>query len=80
MYYVIEKKKKKKKKNQPDTSQMNEKSKYLFIFINIYYWDTSTSSQVSNCDGVVLEICLDQKLQWPQKHLNGESLPCQVVT
>ena len=26
---------------------------------------TSTSSQVSNCDGVVLGICLDHKLEGP---------------
>ena len=30
------------------------------------YWDTSASSQVSNCDGVKLEICLNHKFQWPQ--------------
>ena len=30
------------------------KVKYSF-----YFWDTSTSSQVSNCDGVVFEIYLD---------------------
>ena len=27
------------------------------------YWDTSTSSQVSNCDDVVFEIYLDEKFQ-----------------
>ena len=29
-------------------------------------WDTSTSSQVSNCAGVLLEIYLDHKFQWSQ--------------
>ena len=42
-------------------------------------WDTSTSSQVSNCDGVVLEIYLDHKFQWPQEGLNYESLAYEVV-
>ena len=27
------------------------------------YWDTSKSSQVSNCDDVVFEIYLDEKFQ-----------------
>ena len=43
-------------------------------------WDISTSSQVSNCDGVVLEIYLDHKFQWPQEDLNCESLVYEVVT
>ena len=43
-------------------------------------WDTSTSSQVSNCDGVVLEIYLDHKFQWPQEGLNCEFLAYEVVT
>ena len=30
--------------------------------INYAYWDTSISSQVSNYDGVVLEIYLDYKI------------------
>ena len=30
----------------------------------IVYWDTLISSQVSNCDGVVLEIYLDHKFLW----------------
>ena len=34
----------------------------------------SISSQVSNCDGVVLEIYSDHKFQWPQEGLNYESL------
>ena len=46
----------------------------------IKYWDTSTSSQVSNCDGFVLEIYLDHKFQWPQEGLNCESLAYEVVT
>ena len=41
---------------------------------------TSTSSQVSKCNGVVLEIYLDQKLQWPQEDLNCKSLAYEVVT
>ena len=34
----------------------------------LFSWDTSTSSQVSNCNGVALEIYLDHKFQWPQEH------------
>ena len=50
----------------------------------VYYrkhlcWDTSTSSQVSNCDGVVLEIYLNHKFQWPQEGLNCESLAYEEV-
>ena len=44
------------------------------------FWDTSTSSQVFNCDGVVLEIYLDHKFQWLQEGLNFESLAYEVVT
>ena len=54
-------------------------SENLFNYL-LYPWDTSTSSQVSNCDGVVLEIYLDHKFQWPQEGLNCESLACEVVT
>ena len=36
-------------------------------------WDTSTSSQVSNCDGVVLQIYLYHKFKWPQEGLNCKS-------
>ena len=43
-------------------------------------WDTSTSSQISNCDGVVLDIYLDHKFQWPQEGLDCESLAYEVVT
>ena len=43
-------------------------------------WDTSTSSQVSNCDGVVLEIYFNYKLQWPQEGLKCKSLEYKVVT
>ena len=43
-------------------------------------WDTSTSSQVSNWDGVVLGIYLDDKFQWPHESLNCESLAYEVVT
>ena len=42
--------------------------------------DTSTSSQVSNCDGVVLEIYFNHKLQWPQEGLNCKSVEYEVVT
>ena len=50
------------------------------IKIILRNWDTSTSSQVSNCDGVMLEIYLDHKFQWPQEGLNCESLAYDVVT
>ena len=33
---------------------------YCILIIHLC-WDTSTSCQVSNCDGVVLKICLDHK-------------------
>ena len=42
--------------------------------------DTSTASQVSNSDRVVLEIYFDHKLQWPQDGLNCKSLEYEVVT
>ena len=43
--------------------------------ISIFYeWDTSASSEVSNCDGVVLEIYLDHRFQWPQGGLGCESV------
>ena len=46
-----------------------------FIFsIIIIFWDTSASSQVSNCDGVMLENYFDLKFQWTQEGLNCESL------
>ena len=47
-----------------------------------YYssWVTSTSSQVSDCDGAVLETYLDHKFQLPQEGLNCESLAYEVVT
>ena len=46
-----------------------------------WYWDSSTSSQVSNWNGVALEIYLDQsRVQWPQEGWNCESLACVVVT
>ena len=43
-------------------------------------WDTSTSSQVSNCDGVVLDNYLDHKFQWPKEGFKCESLAYKVVT
>ena len=33
-----------------------------------------------NCNGVVLEIYLGHKFQWPQEGLNCESLAYEVVT
>ena len=39
-----------------------------------YCWDTSTSSQVSNCDDVVREIYLDHKFQWSHEGLNCKAL------
>ena len=42
--------------------------------------DTSTSSQVANCDGVMLEIYLDHKFQWPQESVNCESLAYKFIT
>ena len=47
---------------------------------NWFCWDISTSSQVSNCNVVVLEIYLDHKFQRPQKSLNCKSLAWVVVT
>ena len=51
-------------------------SKKDFI-TNKEFWccDISTSSQVSNCDGVLLENYLNHNFQWPQDGLNCESLP-----
>ena len=43
-------------------------------------WDTSISSQDWNCDGVVLEIFMDHKFQWPHEGLNCEILTCNAVT
>ena len=43
-------------------------------------WDASTSSQVSNCDRVVLEIYLDHKFYWTQESLNCELLAYEVLT
>ena len=43
-------------------------------------WDTSTSRQVSDRDGFMLEIYLDHKFQWPQVGKNCESLAYEVVT
>ena len=42
-------------------------------------WDTSTLSQVSNYDGVVLKIYLDHKFQWPQEDFNCKSFAYEVV-
>ena len=47
-------------------------------------WDElSTENKLKNpenCDGVVPDIYLDYKFQWPQKGLNCESLAYEVVT
>ena len=43
---------------------------YLTTVVADLCWDTSTSSQVSNCDGLMLEIYLDHKFKWPQDGLN----------
>ena len=59
---------------------------FFLVFFNYFFsnyfirWDTSTSSQVSNCDGAVPEIYLDHKFQWPQEGLNSKSLAYEVVT
>ena len=45
----------------------------------VKFRDTSTSNQVSICDGVVLEIYFDHKLQWPHEGLNCKSLEYEVV-
>ena len=42
-------------------------------------WDTSTLSQVSNCDGVVLGIYFNHKLQWPQEGFNSKSVQYEVI-
>ena len=42
--------------------------------------DTSTSSQVSICDDVGLEIYFYHKFQWPHEGLNCKSLEYEVVT
>ena len=42
--------------------------------------ETSISSQVSNCNVAVLEICLDHKFQWQQEGLSCETLPCKIIT
>ena len=33
-------------------------------------WDTSTLDQVSNFNGVMLEMIIDHKFQWPHDNLN----------
>ena len=42
--------------------------------------DTSTSSQVSNCNVAVLETYLDHNFQWPQEGLKSEFLAYKVIT
>ena len=39
----------------------NQERLQISVFSLILSWDTSTWSQVSNCNGAVLEICSDQK-------------------
>ena len=53
--------------------------RYLTTVVADLCWDTSTLSQVSNCDGVMLEIYLDHRFQWPREVLNCES-PSQFET
>ena len=43
-------------------------------------WDTSTSSQVGKCNGVMLEIFMNHKFQWLQEGLTYEPLICNTVT
>ena len=52
----------------------------LSTYFNIFSWNTSTLSQVSNCDGVIIGIYLYHKFQWPQEGLNFESLAYEVAT
>ena len=40
----------------------------------------TNNKYMKNCDGVVLEIYLDHKFQWPQEGLNCESVAYEVVT
>ena len=39
----------------------------------------SLIAQFFHCDGVVVEICLDHKFQWPQEGLNCESLTYEAA-
>ena len=60
-----------------DTTAKGYSATFLFEQVS---WDTWTSGQASNCDGIVLEIYLDHKFQWAQVGLNCESLAYEVVT
>ena len=52
----------------------------VISFIQIH-WNLDMCAQfISICDGVVLEIYLDHKFQWPQEGWNWESLAYEVVT
>ena len=75
------KKKKMKLLTKCSRNHIKMQKSVIFVKKNLEInWDTSASSQVSNCDGVVLEVCLDHKFQWPQEGLNCESLAYEVVT
>ena len=59
----------------PDCSMSKSLSNRWGTFLKKTYFeflirDTPTSSQVSKCDGIVLEIYLDHKFQWPQEGLS----------
>ena len=47
--------------------------RYFTTVVADLCWVTSILSHVSNYDGLVLEICLSHKFQWPQEGLNCES-------
>ena len=48
-------------------TSLNEKHRTSIVYIGDY------------CDGVLLEIYLDNKFQWPQDGMNRESLASEVV-
>ena len=50
------------------------------MLVSVYQQLRHLSINVLNCDGVVLEMYLDHKFQWPQKGLNRESIEYDVVT
>ena len=54
--------------------------RYLTTRVADFSWDTSTSSQFWNCNGVVLEIYLNHKFHWAQEGLNCEPLTYHVFT
>ena len=66
--------------NESDNNNNNSNNNNKNTVAIILCWDTLTSSQVSNRDGVVLKIYLDHIFQWPQEGLNCEPLAYEVVT